>query len=923
MLTDDERTEIESTDVTDQDARTTNLNPSPRSFVGRDRESQAIRDRLLDDAELLSIVGPPGVGKTELARSVASSLHEAHFCDTGGTWFIGLRDAENASDAVMRVARVLPVEVGPSTGLDETLEELGEWLENRSALLVFDNLEHIVEESRSYLRDILAIDGEIRILVTSREPLKIADETPYFLDPMSVDDATELYLRRAYERGFEEESFEPNGVVDLVERLDRIPLAIELAAAQLPALGPTSVVERLDRQLDLLQAESSETGRWESPLRNAIAWSWSLLNDWQRSTLAQCAIFRDQFSLLAAEEVLSLDRYDDAPPIPQAINALASKSLIYVDEPISGFRQFALYESIAEFARNELEQRKSGVRDRHLRYFTRRAEELAEAVLTSDAVGALDEFEASYRDMVDAFEHGLEQAPIEAARLVDALRYLTLVRTPVRDIESLVDRALAALRKLDDSPVRRAMEARLLAARSKEWYLAKAPLTEGIGRNYERALEIVDQQDSPLVVSRLQSEYGYFLCAAGKHEDARPILENALGLAREHDDPFLEFEALTNLGAQAFNRDDIETSRQLLDEALVIARSAGLKRKECQTSRNRAIIEGSRGNFERAVEFAETSLNLSRQLGLPSAIAAALKSLGRYLFAVGQFGESAAILVEGLELARETGLERFQASMHSDLGAIHLLQARWDDASEHFDAAIGHARSAHHPMAETEALSRFAALAYLKGQTAIGDERLESAREVAEKTGRDRALVLIDVMEQFREIGTSLAGRDDDPDAADKALSSVERFADEMHDMLDMEANEHARAGIELLHFVIDDRPNRELASHDLEGALEIGPEARWFELPDEKRVDLTRRTAIRRILLELASRRTDDGPSSVDVYDLIDAGWPGEKILPESGKARVYTSVGTLRNLGLEGILLTDDEGYFLDPDVPIVIHE
>ena len=415
--------------------------PTPAThFLGRERELFEAATLWLDrDPRVLTIIGPGGTGKTRFSIELARFLAEEA---DGGTVFVPLAPVRDAALVVPLIAERLGAS-GDSAAAIAT--RIGE----KRTHVVLDNLEQLLPDAARPLAELLAAAPALRIVATSREPLRIAGEAEFDLPPMDESDAVTLFIERA--QAVRADVGDSPAVHELIRRLDGLPLAIELAAARVKLLGPEQLLERIAQRLDLLKGGRDADER-HATLRATIAWSYDLLDDDEQRLFARLAVFRGGCTLDAAEAVCDADL--------DTLASLLDKSLVRRRTDANGDERFWMLETIREFARERLEA--SGEEDALRRLQTDWLIELADRAGTRATVGVPGKWDvdlvAPEIDNVRAvLDWALSTTPSVASPWPRALEGFWLVREPIEGA-SWLEPLLAA------SPGRRAGASRPRAA---------------------------------------------------------------------------------------------------------------------------------------------------------------------------------------------------------------------------------------------------------------------------------------------------------------------------------------------------------------------------------------------------------------------------------------------------------------------------
>ncbi|MDX1509923.1 MAG: adenylate/guanylate cyclase domain-containing protein [Nitriliruptorales bacterium] len=392
------------------DAVRHNLPIQPTSFIGRDAEVHQVVD-LLENTRVLTLTGPGGTGKTRLSLQVAAEVAD-DFPD--GAWFVALDGITDPTLVMSAVAEALSLN---TSGDDAPLEIVIRHLVDRRALLVLDNLEQVIEAAPDIAK-LIAACGQTRVLGTSRIPLQISGEQEYPVPPLSVpeepgpgdllevgaSEAVVLFVARAaaVQPGFALTADNASAIARIARRLDGMPLALELAAARVKLLPVDDLVERLTHRLDALGTGGRDRPDRQRTLRGAIDWSYDLLTEPARVLFERCSVFMGGMALDAAEQVCGPGLDED---VLDGIAHLVDHSLLRrLPEAVPA--RFAMYETIREYAWEQLEQRgdRSAVRDRHLAAFLALAEEAAPQLTTAGASDWLDRLEGEHDNLRAALD---------------------------------------------------------------------------------------------------------------------------------------------------------------------------------------------------------------------------------------------------------------------------------------------------------------------------------------------------------------------------------------------------------------------------------------------------------------------------------------------------------------------------------------
>ena len=526
--------------------------PDPTTqFVGREHELfEAVSVWLDRDPRVLSILGAGGTGKTRFSIELARLLAEDA---DGGTVFVPLAPITDAALIVTRIAERLGASGATPLAIAARIGET-------RTHVVLDNLEQLLPDAARPLAELLADTPALRIVATSREPLRIAGECEFELPPLNEREAVELFVERA--QAVQPDFAESPAVSELIRRLDGLPLAIELAAARAKLLGPEQLLERIGQRLDLLKGGRDAAER-HATLRATIAWSYDLLSPGEQQLFSRLAVFRGGCALDDAESVCDADL--------DTLGSLLDKSLVRRRTEANGDERFWMLETIREFAVGCLEASGAAgaLRRRHAEQALSVAEQLG---LSADATGTgvEERHEVAEREqdnMRAALDWAVEEDPELGLRLALALLKFWLAIGPSEGadrIGALLEHATDASTELRAAALRDLggciqMSGRGLAA--EPYYLASLELYEGL-EDHVGAL-------------RLRYRLAIMTHMRGDLAGARQFAEAALSEARAAGARFEESRILDVLGNVEFEAGDIETAYRLELQSLAISRELG------------------------------------------------------------------------------------------------------------------------------------------------------------------------------------------------------------------------------------------------------------------------------------------------------------------------------------------------------------
>jgi predicted ATPase len=621
----------------------TNLPRPASSFVGREREVAELVELLQDSGRLVTLSGPGGSGKTRLAIESAAELVPEF---RNGVFWIGLAALRDPALVAETVAQTL----GAKDGLAEHVGE-------RELLLLLDNFEQVVEAAPE-LGSLLESCPNLRLLVTSRELLRIRGEVDYPVPPLAQPEAIELFCARSrLDRS--------DDIAELCARLDDLPLAVELAAARTNALSPAEILERLSQRLDLLKGGRDSEARQQT-LRATIEWSHDLLSVEEQRLFARLAVFAGGCTLEAAETVCGAD--------VDALQALVDKSLLRH----SGER-FWMLETIREFALERLEERGDAgdLRHRHSAYFLRFGEVAKPELQGRSASVWFDRLQAEHDNfravLGEALERGREDV---ALRLGGAIWLFWFTRGYWSEGRRWLESALAAGTESDGHLRFDALwGAGLLAVWQDDLERGRAAADEllALGAETDSTWARAIGVDIAALVAHNRGDW----------DQAAQLHAETAELARELGDSWLLGIAVNNLGDVALNRGDYDRALGLFEESLAIGRERQDQETVARAFVNLGMTTLKLGDAERARALLRDGLVAAREIGLVEGFIQGFVGLGAA--SAREYPARATQLIAQADLlCEETGsnLQHFEGRLRDEVEAALRARLREDAYAE-------------------------------------------------------------------------------------------------------------------------------------------------------------------------------------------------------------------------------------------------
>jgi len=643
----------------------TNLTRPKLAFFGR-ADALADLDSHLDSGPLVTICAAGGFGKTRLALEYGQrALTDSRLALI---WFRDLREAHSNTALLMAVSDLLGLRL-PEAVEASNVERVGHALDRCGRmLLILDNFEQLPPTAAETVTRWIELAPKLKVIITSRHQLLVRDEQVLPLTPLSVEDAISLFAARAKREDTHYDiSGQEEAVAELVQRLDLMPLAIELAAAWASMMSAEDILRRIDQRFTLL-ADDARQGH-HATLRVALNASWDLLSPTERIALYQCSVFRGGFDLAAAEDIVQLPA--DAPWTPAVLRGLQHKSLLNVDETT---QRFQLYESIQAYAEEALPDGESApLRARHRAWYLARVETWGAVVARSGDAWARTQIDREFDNLLAVFHTSIAEYPDIAARVLLALEAYLERRGPVSAHLELLEQVLAR-------PIDTALRIRALCHRAAARF-GVSP-TADVVADLDEALSLAGEIDDPACMARTRSRAASVLWAAGQPDRALRELELALPIHESTGDVEHRAKSLWLLGkarqVTGFHREGEQYTRRAL--ALAEQESLATVMTDCHWLLGRVAQEGGRfdealAHLESGRELAVSSGNLMGLAGIEIGLGDLTRSRGRLTEAMTHYEQAKSIYANSGNdyLASAAGIR--VATVLSDVGRLDEAEA--------------------------------------------------------------------------------------------------------------------------------------------------------------------------------------------------------------------------------------------------------
>jgi predicted ATPase/DNA-binding XRE family transcriptional regulator len=642
-------------------------------LIGRDEVAAEIGRLLLqDEVHLLTLTGPPGIGKTRLALQVASDV-AVHFDD--GVYFVPLAPISDPGLVAPAIAQAIGVSVSGGISMEE---RLAQHLDGKEELLLLDNFEQVVQAT-SLISYLLTACPRLKLLVTSRELLRVQGEHRFPVPPLALPERAHLQdlalltecpsvalftqRARAIKHDFDLTEENAQSVAEICIRLDGMPLPLELAAARITLLSPREIVGQLDSHLKLLVGGARDLPPRQATLRGALEWSYALLDAGERLLFARLAVFVGGCTLSAAQAICNA-RGDLPFDLLHGLSSLIDKSLLK-REQLLGESRYSMLEMVREYAAERLDEGGEGadIKRVHAEYHLLFAEAAASQLESPEQAAWLNRLESIHDDMRAALQWSEcpEGDPQLGLRLAVALAPFWTVRGYFDEARDRLSRVFSRYegQKRSILLARAYARAGRFAFRQSDYAAAR--------RYYAESLAMSKELGDKYAIAVALKGLGNVATEEGDYLKASDLFEQGIAMSRELGDPLQLADYLVGSAWAAVHQSNFALATSQFEEALSICRALEHKEEAAFALSGLGEVAVRQGDYARAEILLEESLTMRREIDDRWGTAISLGTMAWAALRQGDDARARQLLKESIGMRKELGdkggiawcLERF------------------------------------------------------------------------------------------------------------------------------------------------------------------------------------------------------------------------------------------------------------------------
>lgn len=671
------------------DARPNNLHVQLTSFIGREKEMKEIK-KLLSVTRLMTLLGSGGTGKTRLSLQVAADLIDEF---ANGVYIAELAPVSDPAMIVQTIFDSLEIKEEPGRSPEETLTD---YLRGKEMLIILDNCEHLIIECSGLAEMILRNCPKIKIIATSREALNCSGEQTYRLPSLSVPDksivntpeqlthyeSVRLFIERALSvnHNFRVNNNNAPALAGICNRLDGIPLAIELAAARIKVLSVEKIYERLDNRFNFLTGGNRTALPRQQTLKALIDWSYDLLSEEEKKLWSRLSVFKDGWTLESAEEICSDEKISKGEML-DLLSQLVEKSIIIYDEVKE---RYWILETIKQYGEEKLKESNEEEKffTKHLDYFAEQSS-LSKFKLSGKTNPEwLDKIETEHNNFISAIDWSVKCLKMDKGSLIASeLGNFWTTRghylTGIKIMESLLENV---------SGIRKETLSKLFSI-SGDLFRSQGKY-ETAKMYYEKSFEISTELQNKKDISISLIGIGNVEAETGNFGKAKNYFEESLKVSRECNFYGGISFSLNNLGNVALVMGNFELAETYTKQSLEINRKSQNKGDIAYSLDTLGNLMVEKGNLELAQEYLEESLKLTKEIGDKSGIAYSLMNLSGISNRNGNQEQALSYLEESLRLRIELDDKTGIAYSLFSIGSIFFEQKKYEQAREYYKESL-------------------------------------------------------------------------------------------------------------------------------------------------------------------------------------------------------------------------------------------
>lgn len=719
-----------------------NLPPQPTPFFGREKELAEITELLEDPiCQLLTLVGPGGIGKTRLALQAAAEKIEAF---SYGVYFVPLASLSSANFLIPTIAESLKFSF---YSREDPKVQLLNYLREKEMLLILDNFEHLVEGA-GLLSDILAHAPQVKILVTSQERLNLQREWVLEIEGLKVPagkrlngvegySAVELFLQsaRRVHPGFSLSEPEKPCVVRICQFVEGMPLGIELASGWVRALSCTEIAAELEDNLDLLATSLRDVPERHRSLQAVLDYSWTLLSEDERQVLRKLSVFRGGYRREAAAKVAEASLLH--------LSTLVDKSFLRRDA--SGrYEMLELLRQCTEEKLNKVPQEKKKTQDHHCEYYAEWLHQREEHLKRGKQIETLKEIGEEIENVREGWRWAVEQGKQKAIeKSLESLFLFYEMRSWFQEGEETFEKAAERLAEAaagKGETEKNILLGKVLARQGRfcerisRYEKARALLQESLAIFRRSPVALKDRFDTRKEMAFSLNQLGNVAHSQGQYTQAKQLYQESLTICRAINDRWGIAAALHNLSYVAYLQGEYPEARQLCQESLTTFKEIGDQRAIAFCLNNLGNVAHALGEYKEAQQLYRETLTTCRELGYQWGVARARNRLGDVARMLGECAKAEQLCQKSLTICREIGYQWGIAYSLNELGNIARERGAYMEAKQLYQESLAICREADNRRGIVVSLKHLGNVAHALGEyqesRAYFHDALKTASEI-------------------------------------------------------------------------------------------------------------------------------------------------------------------------------------------------